>query len=131
MNYAVLRVELANDPEERGYVIMTDAEAATDLNMAYQTRNKATMTASEVAQSINVAEFTGKTEAQQRLIWDVLHMGTINPFGVEQALFVSVFGAGSDTIAALAAARVDAITRAQALGLGTVTPGAVGRARVL
>ncbi len=131
MNQQALATELSSDPESRGYSGMSDEAAAADLNTAYRTRDRATMAAHEVAQSIDVAEFNGKTTTQQRLIWDVLHMGTINPFGIEQTLFVSVFGAGSNTINALAVARVDAITRAQELGLGAVKAGMVGRARAV
>ncbi len=129
MNQQALATELSNDPESRGYSGMSDEAAAVDLNTAYRTRDKATMAAHEVAQSIDVSEFNGKTTTQQRLIWDVLHMGTINPFGIEATLFISVFGASSATIDALKVARKVAITRAQELGLGVVKPGYVAKAR--
>ena len=129
MDYVALKAELTDDPLVRGYAGMSDEEAAADLNTEYRTRNKDTMTGSEILQAIDQTEFLAKTEAQQQRVWDLLHLGTLNPFGVESDLFVGIFGGGSATITALAAARVGVISRATELGLRYVRAGYVQRAR--
>ena len=130
MDYVALKAELTADPLSRGYSGMSDSAAAADLNTVYRTRPKDTMTGSEILQAINKTEFTALTAANKQLVWDLLHLGTLNPFGVEAALFVDAFGGGSATIAALAAARVDDVSRGEELGLGTVYPGDIENARM-
>lgn len=110
-----LRDELLTDPLGRGYAAMTDEHAAVDLNTVYRSRNRATMTASEVYNAVDQTEWAALTSAQQAEIWDIVHMGDqLNPFGREAARFQTIFGAGT-TITALQAARIEAITRAQEL----------------
>ncbi len=129
----ILKDELVIDPLTRGYVGMTDQAAADDLNSIYpapdtRTRNRESMTASEVANAIDVTEFTALTNVQEQEIWNWLHLGTLNPFGIEATRFIAIFGGGSATIAALSAARVESITRAVELRI-RVGPGLVAEAR--
>jgi len=65
------------------------------------------------------------------LVWNLMHLGELNPFGVEAGLMVDVFGAGSDTITTLSTLRKEAISRATELGLGYVKPGHVEKARAI
>ena len=111
------------------YASMTDAEAADDLNDLRLTRDRISMSASEVLNAVDTTEFNALDAAGKQMVWDVLHIGEINPFGVEAALFVSVFGGTSASITALKAARVAPISRAQELGLGVVKVGHVQAAR--
>ena len=120
--------ELFVDPLSRGYTGQTDAEAAVDLNTIYREKNKTAMLATEIAQAIDPTEWGALTDAEQGRIFDVLHMGTINPFGIEATIFTNVFGP-STTITALQALRKEDISRATELGLGVVRPGHVGKAR--
>lgn len=129
MDYARLKVEIATDPLSIGYATMTDAEIAATMNAASRTRNRTTMSASEVLNAVVASEFTALTAANKALLWDVLHLGTLNPFGVEATLITGVFGAGSQTIAALAALRKETISRAAELGLETVSVGYIAKAR--
>lgn len=129
MNLVKLKEELTNDPLPRGYSGMTDLEAADSLNVVNRTLNKATMTASEVANAIDKAEFAGLSNADELLIWNVLHLVELNPFGIEADLFVDAFGIGSATIANLQVARVTPVSRATELGLGRVREGEVAMAR--
>lgn len=129
MDYLVLRSELLSDPLGRGYSGMTDAQAATDLNTAYRNRNRGTMTGSEVLNAIDKAEYNALATRQQDVVWNILALGVLNPFGVEAALFADIFGGGSTTIGALQAARVEAISRAWELGLPPMRPGHIGKAR--
>jgi len=87
------------------------------------------MTASEVLNAVDIAEWNSLTDAQRQQIWDVLHIGGINPFGVEAIIFQNVFGT-STTITTLQAARVEQISRATELGLGIVKVGHVGEVRI-
>lgn len=130
-NLVALRTEIDSDPLARGYVGMTDAEVAESLNTANRSRNRSSMTGSEILNEIDATEWASRTDAQRQTVWDICHLGTINPFGIEATLMIGVFGGGSATIAALAAARTETVTRAQELGLGVVREGTVQQARAL
>lgn len=129
MDYGILKSELATDPEGRGYSGMTDAEAATDLNTEYRERDRTSMTGSEVFNAVDMTEWNALTDIQRQTVWNVIHLGTLNPFGREATLLTNVFGGGSATITALAAARKESISRATELGLGFIAPGDVENAR--
>jgi hypothetical protein len=124
-----LKAELTVDPLTRGYAGMGIEAAAADLNTVYRERNVATLTASQALNAIVKTEFLALTDANRELVWNVLHIGDINPHGVEADLFTEAFGAGSETITALALIRVETVSRAVELGLGRVRAGDVERAR--
>jgi len=127
---AVLKSELTADLLTRGYSGMTDAAAATDLNTVYRTRNRSSMTGSEILNAIVKAEFVALAVADKQMVWDVIHLGDINPFGIEADLMTDAFGGGSATLTALAAARKDSISRADELGLGQVGAHHIATARI-
>ncbi len=126
----ILRDELIIDPLARGYSTMGDLAAAQDLNTKYRFRNRDTMSASEVFNAINKAEFDALPTADEALIWNVLHLGELNPFGLEAAVFTAVFPSGGLTLTALAADRKQPISRAKELGIAFVKPGHVQVARM-
>jgi hypothetical protein len=105
MNWQALKTELALP----AYAGMTDAQKAAAVNAKTVNVNKTTMTASEVLNAVVASEWTALSAANKQLVWDVVHLGTLNPFGVEATLMVNAFGAGSQTIAALAAKRVTTV----------------------
>jgi hypothetical protein len=128
MTSQALHDEVVGDPLGRGYSGMTNQEVADDMNTVYRTRNRATMTASEVFNSIDKAEYNAiPVPENKQMVWDILHLGDVNPFGLEADLFVDVFGGGSNTITALQAARVESISRATELGVNA-TAGAIDTA---
>lgn len=129
MDYSKLKDELTDDPLARGYSGMSDTAAAVDLNTAYREQDRTTMTGSEVLNAVDMPEYEALTDANNDKLWQVLHLGTINPFGVEATLLIAIFGAESDTITALAAARKTMISRATELGLGRVKAGYIQAAR--
>lgn len=129
MQYHVLYLELANDPLGRDYASMSDAEAAVDLGTEYRTRQRATMEAYEVFNAVNKSEWNALTSASQAMVWDIIHMGTVNPFGLEADVFVDIFGISSSTIDTLQGLRLEDISRAEELGLGQVTEGHVYKAK--
>ncbi len=129
MNSTALAAELTNDPETRGYAGMTDVEAAADLNTEYCTRNKTSLTGSQVLNAIDKAEFNSKTADQKQFVWNIVHLGEVNPFGIEADLMVDIFGGSSTTIEQLQVLRIESISRAAKLDLGHVRAGDVQRAR--
>ncbi len=124
-----LKDELVNDPLGRGYSGMTDEQASNSLNVVNRTKNKTSMTGSEVANAVDIGEFNALSAGDEQLIWNVIHIGDIDPFGVEATIFTNVFGMGSATITSLAAARKIPVSRAQELNLGRIGPGLVTEAR--
>jgi hypothetical protein len=127
---AKLKIEITTDPLGRGYAGMTDAQVVTDINTVYRTTNKATMTGSEVLNTIVKTEFNALTAANKQLVWDLIHLGALNPFGIEADLLIDIFGAGSATIIALAAARKNNVSRAEELGLGNIREGHIQEAKL-
>ena len=129
MDIEALKVELAGEHPVTGHYDADNAVAADKLNAVNCSRNKSSMMGSEVLNALDKAEFLALTDANKQKVWDVLHLGDINPFGVEADIFVAVFGGDSASIIALQAARKDDVSRAVELGLGFVFPGHVENAR--
>ncbi len=119
-----LKAELTDDPLGRGYNglgvanpgpgPMTDQGAADDLNTEYRTRNRISMSRTEIMQSIDKPEFDFLTDGQKADIWGVLGVNLVDPRAgsFEEHVFKAVFGQPSETLTALAVARVEAISRA-------------------
>ena len=125
-----LKQEIDNDPLGRGYAGMTDQQVAASLNASDRNVNKSLMEATEVLNAVDVTEWGALLPTQQDLFLKLLAIGRLNPFGVEATLVRNIFGAGSATVAALAVARVETMTRARELGLEEpVRPGHVAEAR--
>ena len=134
MDYAVLAAELGGDPLSRGYAAMTDAEAAADLNMLYRTRQSERADPADAYNVIDQSEWSALAAAQQQEIAAILQIGTalghlVTPGSRVRQRFIAIFGAGSDTIAALLDLITVDISRAEELGLGAVKPGHVEKAR--
>jgi hypothetical protein len=129
MDLAELQAELAAGHPVTGPYSPHPTEAAAQLNAINRTRPRTAVTGSEVLNAIDKSEFLAQTEAERARVWNILHLGTLDPWGLEAELLVDIFGAGSATITALAALRTLAISRGTELGFGGVTPGHVERAR--
>lgn len=123
-----LKTELALDFLARGYADMSDQEVADDLNTSYRLRNRNLMSASEVLNAVDPAEYTRLSNVAKVEFWNLMGIGNLNPFGIEAVLMINLFGEGSVTIAALNVLRVESITRAIELGV-RVGPGLVAEAR--
>ena len=117
MNYEALKAEVLDDPLGVGYSSMTDDLVAAALNVVNRTRNRQSMSASEVLNAVDVADYNGLTNAAEAKLWDLLGIGDLNPFGVEATLMVQLFGAGSATITELQALRVEVMSRAVELNM--------------
>lgn len=129
VNRAKLKAEVPDDPIGRGYAAMSHQQVVDSLYTKDRPRNRTSMSGSEVFNSIKQSEWNALTDAGQRKIMDVLHLGEINPFGMEQKVFMGVFGGESTTIANLTTARVEMIHRVTELGLGDVKAGHVQQVR--
>ena len=132
MDYQALQEELVSDPLERGYSTMSDEEAATDLNTVYRTKTRASMTGDEIFQQTNTSEFVALTDHRQSLWLSFCARDQVDPVQSNNVSFVTtLFGSGSVTVSNLADARTEDVSRAVELGLGSVSPGHVTKARAL
>lgn len=125
-----LRSELANDPLARGYAGMTDAEVVADINSQYRSRNRDSMSGAEIGAAIDSAEYTALAdEAHKDRLIALSNLDSVDPFGFAQTIILDIFAGGSNTVQALAAARVESISRAEELFQRDVKEGHVGEAR--
>lgn len=131
MNYEILKAKLTTGHPGTGAYDADNAIAATQLNVVNRTRDKASLTGSEVLNAVDAAQWALLNAADKQQVWDIVHLGNINPFGVEATMMIDIFGGGTATIVALAAARVEAVSRAMELGLGFVYEGHVQQARAM
>ena len=129
MDIDILRTELTDDPLGRGYEALLSEAVAANMNAIDRTTKKTIMEATEVFNAIDETEFNALSVDNQNRIWNVLHMGAINPFGLEASLFTNAFGGASATITALQAARKNNVSRGVELGLGIVRAGHIEEAR--
>ncbi|KKL64495.1 hypothetical protein LCGC14_2164420 [marine sediment metagenome] len=131
IRYQIFKQELDDDPLTRGYSSMTNAEVTVDLTDTDtgRTRNRTEMSASEVFNAIEQTAFNALSVTDKQLVWDILHLVTLNPFGLEATLFIDIFGSGTATIIALQAARLQNISKAEEIGIGGVKEGHVERVR--
>ena len=130
MNIADLKVEDTAGHPDTGPYSADPVVAASEMNAINRTVNKTTMIASEVYNAIDGTEWLALTATQQEEIWNIVHLGDINPFGLEATRFTAIFGGGSTTIAALAALRKTDVSRAVEIGLGFIKPGNIMEARI-
>jgi hypothetical protein len=121
--------EVTNDPLARGYATMTNAEVVADLYTVYRTRPRTSMTGQEVWETTAYSDFSGKSDGEKAQWLALTANATLDPYGNSVELAKSIFGAGSETITALANARIESISRVEELGLGVVKEGFVGACR--
>lgn len=131
MNLDALRAELLAGHPVTGAYSADNAEAAAELNAVNCSRNRTSLTGSQVINAIDATEWAALTDSQRQTVWNIVHLGEVNPFGVEATLMLNVFGGGSSTITALQAARIEAISRAVELGLGVIREGTIQQARAI
>ena len=124
-----LKTELTAGHPDTGAYDADDAAAAVEINVVNRTTNKLVLTGSEVYNAIVPSAYTGLSATDKSEVWNILHLGELNPFGLEATRFVSIFGAASATITALKALRIDDVSRAVELNLGKVRAGEVAEAR--
>ncbi len=125
----VLSDELTNDPLGRGYSAMTDQEVVDSLNAVDRPRDRTSMSGREVAAGIDNAEYDALGDVQKSQVLALVASDDLDPFGLAANVIKDIFTAGSATVLALAAARVETVSRAVELGLSRVRAGTVAEAR--
>ncbi len=128
-SFEMLKQELQTDPLGSGYAAMADQQVVDSLEVVDRP-SKAMWPATKVLNAIVKTEFIALSNVNKQLVWDILHIGDINPYGIEASLFLDAFGGSSATITALVALRnAERISRGQELGLGEVSEFYVWEAR--
>lgn len=126
----VLKAELTTDPLARGYSGMSDVAAAASLNTVNRSKNRTSMTGDEIFQQTVPASFNGLSDTLKSQWLAFCGRSALDPFATANVQFVvAVFGAASQTVTNLNAARVTLVSRAQELGLAEILPGHVAMAR--
>jgi hypothetical protein len=132
MNLLILKTEIETDPLARGYTGMSDLEVANDLNTEYRPHERPVLSSAEIYELTNSTEFQALTDPQKVYVRDIWGLGdsiSVVSGSKARTVYVTIFGAGSNTIATLSAYINQIISRAQELGIGHVTPGDVALAK--
>lgn len=111
----ILQTELALP----AYVGMTAQQAADALLDPIIDKNRESMSRQEIYENIESAALASLSVTQLSQI-DLALSDTVDPFGNAEQVFKNVFGAGSDTVSALAAARKVKVSKLIDLGLPEV-----------
>ena len=129
MDYNILKTEL----EDVAYSAMSDAEAATDLNIVDIPRIKARMTGSELMESQDTTEYIALSDAKKAQWLAVVGVGSdgVNPSGNIVEVIRDIWGNGSVTITSLGVNRNEIVSRATELTLGVVRESDVRTARAM
>lgn len=132
MDFAALNSELTVDPATLGYT-GDDAGDAALLNVVNRNRNRASMTGKEVKDTIATADWASRTDAQKSNMLSLFARDDLDPFGIDADIMVEeMAGHTGTTIADLAVARVETVSRIRELEIGfgdTVSEGQVAKAR--
>ena len=134
MSVSKIRAEIDDDPLVRGYAGMTDQQVADDLNTAYRSRLRSSMSGDEIFQATDETEFSNlAANSRKQDMWvSFCGRSAIDPTATANVAFVEwIFGNPSTTRSNLIAARSETITRAEELKLGNVTAVSVEQARAL
>lgn len=130
MDLAALAAELTAGHPDTGAYNADDATAAGQLNAVNRTKIKASMSGDEIFGATDGTEFGALTDLKKQIWMSFCGRETVDPQGSANVALVNwVYGAGSDTLTALAAARSDNVSRAVELGLGVIKEGNVSEAR--
>lgn len=132
MDLDILKAELLAGHPGTGAYNSDDFVAAGELNVVNRTRNRATVTGSEILNSTDDVEFGALTVQNQELWLALCGVEDVDTAsGVAKSLEADLFGGGTTTRTNLAAIRSQDVSRGQELGLGRVGQGDVEDARNL
>ena len=132
MDLGKLRLELTADPQGLGYAAMTDLDAATALNAVNRTRNRRSITSTELYEALNLAEYRAFTSGMQKRLDVLLGLGAIQvgPSSRGRSELLNLFPNGTTTRSSLLAVVQETVSRSTELGMGLVNEGDVTHARV-
>lgn len=130
MDYNALKTELLSGHPITGAYNSNSVIAATQINDKNVTSNKLSISGDDIFNATVNTEFIALTSEKKTLWLSFCGRSIINPFNSANVAFVTwIFGGGSATVAALAGVRTETISRAVALGFGTVLAGDIEYAR--
>lgn len=131
MDLAKLKAEITADPLTRGYLAMTDAQAAASLNASDRASVRTLIPSHEVIEATVAAEWSSLSAAEKQRYQTFIAAGTVNAAGTNtRAAFLAMFGAGTTTRANLSALQTGpTVTRAAELGLPFIGAHHVTQAR--
>lgn len=134
-DFRILMNELTNDPLGRGYAGMTHQQVADSLNAVNRDR-WVQLSSADIFEAIVIADFTALSTANKARVDRILGLGDnirTGPGSQARTELVAVFGAGSTTIANLAAVANRRVSRASEIGWadGDVGFSDIVRARAL
>ncbi len=132
MDYLALQSELVGDPEGIGYTNDVAGDMVL-LNTVNRIRNRTSMSGKEIKDAMDTIDWTSRTDAQKQIILALTARDDLDPFGIDQHIFQEAMaGAAGTTIADLATARVETVSRIRELEIGfgdVVSEGQVAKAR--
>ena len=132
--YHTIRDELLAGHPGTGAYNADDALAADQLNVVNRTRTRDELSASEIFEAIEIAEYKALASNEKGAVDKVLGLGDsiqIGPSSKARAFLLDAFDAGSTTRANLVSLVVEDISRADEIGVGFVKPSHVTYARTL
>lgn len=132
MAIAGLKTELTSDPLGRGYVVMSDADAAISLNTANRPGTTISLTGDDLMNKVIVwTEVEALTAAKRDTLAILLKAGELDLTAGSKAVayLASLFGAATATRANFLALAAAPVSRAAELGLPPVSHSDVGEAR--
>lgn len=131
MNFAALKTELTTDPLARGYAGMGDEAAAVSLNAPNRTPDRETLDSGLLMSCVVRSEYDALSAADKDYFRQVIAAGSVPITSALRQGIGNVFGAATTTRANIIAALKRVGSRAEELGLGSVTTSDVARARAL
>jgi hypothetical protein len=131
MDIVALKTELDTDPLARGYSGMTNQEATDSLNIVNRNRNRTSMLGTELIENTDATEFALLSDAKKSLWLSLCGIDSHDPFGSSADIAIDIWGAGSDTITALQALRVETVSRSIELFGEKMRTGYVEAARLI
>jgi hypothetical protein len=132
MDLAALKAELLAGHPVTGPYSADDAVAADQLNAVNRQPDRETLSGGMIAASVVRSELAGLTAAADRdYVRTLMQAGEMPLTQTLKQELGAIFGAGSQTRANLIALLKRTGSRAEELGLGTVTPSHVADARRL
>lgn len=137
MDYVALKNELLTDPQAIGYgapqdTVAYDENAATLINRQTRAGDAVTLTAAELLNCLDWAEYDALGATNKAQISLILQVSGNIPVGTGTAArraFVAAFAAGTNTRRDFNKATRRTTSRAEELGLGVVTPSDIAMAR--
>ena len=117
--------ELVNDPLGRGYAGMTDQQQLDDLKDPRRD-NWVSLSASQIFEAIDAAEFIGLAPAKKARVDRILGLGAeiqTAPGSQARAELISIFGGSSTSITNLVAIANQRVSRTTEMGWPPITLG--------